>query len=165
MRHDLETEQAPPHQEGRLGWFGQRGILTGEDFRILVVDDEPRIRELLAGGLEDEGYVVVTAANGIEALAEVAQSPPNLILLDVEMPEMDGPTFVQALRQQGTSVPVIVVSAVHPIKRVANELGAPSYVAKPFDLDQVLDQVERLFRQWSEVPRPTQASHRPSYGQ
>ena len=77
---------------------------------ILVVDDEPQVRQVVASYLEGEGFTVRAAANGAEALAEIAKKRPDLIVLDLMLPEVDGLTVLRRLRSSGDSVPVIVTS-------------------------------------------------------
>ena len=79
--------------------------------RILVVDDDEAIRSMLAFALMDEGYDVVTARNGMEAFEQILQTPMSLLLLDVEMPVMDGLTLAQSVREQGVRVPIVFMSA------------------------------------------------------
>ena len=108
--------------------------------RLLVVEDDETILELLSGSLRFAGFEVVTAASGAEALRAVAASKPDLVLLDVMMPDGDGFGVMRQLRSSGPHVPVIFVTArdgVH--ERVAGlALGADDYVTKPFSLDEVV---------------------------
>ena len=98
---------------------------------ILVVDDEPAVRELIEAVLEDDGHDVRGAGDGLEALAEVARNPPDLIVCDLLMPRLDGRSLVARLREAGSGVPVVIVSAVPG--RAAG-LAVSGVVAKPFDL-------------------------------
>jgi CheY-like chemotaxis protein len=111
---------------------------------ILIVDDDPTILTTLAEFLELEGYPVATASDGCEALQEVAQTEPSLVLLDMRMPVLDGWGFVEKLREQGRSLPILVMTAAQDARQWAQEVGASGYVAKPFDLLDVLSAVERL---------------------
>lgn len=112
--------------------------------RILVVDDELTIRDVIADALQLEGYPVATAANGIEALEVVAREAPTIVLLDMRMPLMDGWAFTQELRARGLRVPIIVLTAAQNAKRWADEIGAQAYLAKPFDLNDLLALVDRF---------------------
>ena len=112
---------------------------------VLVVDDDASIRGALQAVLEDEGYRVRGAGNGIEALAACAEDLPGLIVLDLMMPKMDGATFMSVLRRgYATIPPVLVLSASQRAPQQVKEMGAEAYIAKPFDLDELLDAVERL---------------------
>ena len=116
--------------------------------RVLVVDDDPDIREVVALILEDEGFRVETAVNGAEALEIVRSNPPSGILLDMMMPVMDGPTFLRAWQSEAPSrrVPVVVMSANQ--KAVdALTLGAATFIQKPFDVDDLLRLVDTTFRE------------------
>jgi two-component system OmpR family response regulator len=102
--------------------------------RLLVVDDEQTILELLAGSLRFAGFEVLTAGSGAEALRAAAASRPDLVLLDVMMPDGDGFEVVRRLRSSGPDVPVIFLTARDGVReRVAGlALGADDYVTKPF---------------------------------
>ncbi len=112
--------------------------------KILVVDDEAAIRQLLVEVLSDEGYSVYVAANGQDAMVMVGQDRPDLILMDVMMPEMDGPATVRHLRASPgfDSVPVILMSAAHHLARDIKD--DVTFVNKPFNLEDLLDVVARL---------------------
>jgi two-component system, OmpR family, response regulator len=116
--------------------------------RLLVVEDEEMILELLSGSLRFAGFDVVTAVSGAEALRAVTASRPDLVLLDVMLPDGDGFEVVRRLRSSGPDVPVIFVTArdgVH--ERVAGlALGADDYVTKPFSLDEVLERIRAVLR-------------------
>ena len=111
---------------------------------ILVVDDDESIRQTVSEILEVEGYRVAAAANGEEALARVEQSKPALVLLDMRMPVLDGWGFARVLRERGIRLPILVMTAAQNARSWAEEIGADGYVAKPFDLDELLSKVERL---------------------
>jgi CheY-like chemotaxis protein len=111
---------------------------------ILVVDDDESIRQTVSEILEVEGYLVAAAANGEEALERVEQAQPALVLLDMRMPVMDGWGFARALRERGIKLPILVMTAAQNASSWAEEIGADGYVAKPFDLDDLLVKVERL---------------------
>lgn len=112
---------------------------------ILVVDDDVSILSALAELLDMEGYPVATAANGAEALGRVEQMEPSLVLLDMRMPVLDGWSFVQALEQRGMKLPILVMTAAQDARLWAEEVGAQGYLAKPFDLTDVLDAIERVY--------------------
>jgi DNA-binding response OmpR family regulator len=112
---------------------------------ILVVEDDHGLRELLVALLAGEGYRVVTAADGLDALEVVGRGPPDLILVDAGMPRLDGAGFCRAYRAAGGAAPVIVVSAASPrrIAATAVACGAAAFVAKPFNIADVLATVAR----------------------
>lgn len=110
---------------------------------VLVVDDDDAIREAVRDLLEEEGIPVTTAADGADALLQVNERPPRLVLLDMRMPVMDGWSFAEALREQGLSPPVVVMTAAADARRWAAEIGASGVVAKPFGIDELLQAVER----------------------
>lgn len=111
---------------------------------ILVVDDDPDILEALSDILLAEGFAVRRARNGQEALARLSPAPPDLILLDLMMPVMDGWQFAHELRSLGYGTPLLVLSADQAVERHANQLLASAYLAKPFDLDELLGKVRQL---------------------
>lgn len=116
--------------------------------RLLVVDDEPTILELMSGSLRFAGFNVVTATSGADALAAAAASRPDLILLDVMMPDGDGFEVVRQLRDGGSRVPVIFLTARSAVgERVAGlTLGGDDYVTKPFSLDELLARIRAALR-------------------
>lgn len=114
---------------------------------ILVVDDEYAIVDALASILEFEGYSVVTASNGREALERFYEKSPDLVLMDVMMPEMDGREALRAIRNNGkAATPVVLMSAGAP-EVVANSLDGldPSaFLRKPFEIDELLELIQKL---------------------
>jgi len=112
----------------------------GQARRILVVDDDGGIRSFVTQALEEEGYVVEQAGTGGDALASVAVAPPNLILLDVRMPGVDGWQVLDELRSAaGPQTPVVVMTASYSGQDRALQSGAQGYLAKPFELTDLLD--------------------------
>jgi CheY-like chemotaxis protein len=110
---------------------------------ILIVDDEPTGRQLLEDLLMPQGYDLVFACNGAEALAKAAEAPPDLILLDVMMPEMDGFSVLRALRArpEGAAVPVVFLTARTPDGDEYRKSGADGVIAKPFDPHGLVERV------------------------
>lgn len=118
-----------------------------KQFRILVVDDEQRILNFLSSKLRASGYEVLTASNGIEALEQIQAQEPDLVVLDVMMPKMDGFETLKGLRSF-SSVPVIILSAkgsnADKVKGLG--LGADDYLAKPFSPDELIARIEAVRR-------------------
>ena len=109
---------------------------------ILVVDDDEVILSTIESFLTDEGYSVMIAVNGKEALACVDEYCPFLILLDMKMPVMDGWAFAAAYRERpAPHAPIIVMTAAHDSRGRAAEIAADGFIAKPFDVDHMLDLV------------------------
>lgn len=111
--------------------------------RILIVDDDHSIRTTLAEVLAEEGYEVVVAANGAEGLAMVEAAAPAAVLLDMRMPVLDGWGFARALAERGLGPPIVVMTAAQESVRWGEEIGAAAVLAKPFDLVELLQTVER----------------------
>jgi two-component system, chemotaxis family, chemotaxis protein CheY len=116
--------------------------------RLLVVEDDAAIRGLVSEALRDDGYQVREAANGVEALETVREALPDLIVLDLMMPIMNGWTFLEEWRRTSScaKVPVVVTSAAHDLPRSADRLrtmGVRTCLAKPFDMEGLLALVER----------------------
>ena len=114
---------------------------------ILVVDDEPTLRETLVDALEAEGFRVVAAADGREALARFRAERPDLILLDVMLPELSGIEVCRIIRAE-SGVPIVMLTAKDSEldKVVGLELGADDYVTKPFSLRELTARIRALFR-------------------
>ena len=124
------------------------------DTRLLVVEDEPNILELLSASLRYAGFDVVTAAAGTEAVQAAQRHRPDLIVLDVMLPDMDGFDVVRRLRSGGARVPVVFLTA-----RDATEdkirgltLGGDDYVTKPFSLEEVIARIRAVLRRTSGEP-------------
>ena len=118
--------------------------MSSRSIRALIVDDDHDIAEMVRLALTDEGYEVVLAANGSEALDAAGDEPFDVILLDMRMPVMDGWTFAQEYRNRpGPRVPVIVVTAARDAAARAAEIDADDFLAKPFSLDELFATIER----------------------
>lgn len=113
---------------------------------ILVVDDEPVMVEITKRKLQDQGYEIVTAGDGEEALAQMAKKIPDLILLDVEMPKMNGYTFVMEKSKNPTykPVPVVVLTAHEEVEPLFKRHGVRGYLLKPMNIQQLLDKVKEV---------------------
>ena len=118
--------------------------------RLLVVDDEPNIVDLLATSLRFAGFEVATARNGAEALRVAEQFRPDLLVLDVMMPGIDGFTVVRRLRQEGQSIPVVFLTAKDATedKVTGLTLGGDDYVTKPFSLEEVVARIRSVLRRF-----------------
>jgi DNA-binding response OmpR family regulator len=119
------------------------GNAAGKGGRVLVVDDEPMVRDTLGQVLVDEGYIVDTAVDGEDALERVQEARPDAILLDLMMPGMNGRQFLQALRNEPAyaQVPVLIMTAVHGLEVNLATIGASEVVEKPFNVDDLLNKV------------------------
>ncbi|HET9921813.1 MAG TPA: response regulator transcription factor [Ktedonobacteraceae bacterium] len=117
------------------------------DMNILIVDDEPRIRDFVRMNLELEHYRVIEASNGLEALEQVREKLPDLVVLDVMMPEMDGFETLRAIREVST-VPVIMLTVrqSEQDKIRGLDLGADDYIAKPFSPRELSSRIRALLR-------------------
>ena len=112
---------------------------------MLVVDDDPDILQTLGLCLSSEGYRVLMAANGKEALDILEREHPSVILLDLMMPVMDGWQFVAELDHRGQrDVPLLILSADRSVQGHAQQLRASGHLAKPFDLEELLGKVQQL---------------------
>ena len=124
--------------------------------RILVVDDEPRILNFLGSRLRASGYHAVTASNGHDAVAEVRRREPDLVLLDVVMPEMDGFQALNKLRSfSGVPVIMLTASAVQGNKLRALSDGADDYVTKPFNPDELVSRIKAILRRMNRRVDPS----------
>lgn len=132
----------------------------GPAVRALVVDDEAALSELLSMALRYEGWEVQTASNGLEALTAVRTFHPDVMVLDIMMPELDGMSVIRRLREEGIEVPVLFLSAKDALDdRIAGlTAGGDDYVTKPFSLEEVVARLRGLVRrastQFAEVPTP-----------
>ena len=131
--------------------------------KILVVDDESSVTDLLAYNLRKANYEVLTAADGREALQTAADSHPDLILLDLMLPGIDGLTVCRELRKT-SQVPIIMLTALgEEIDRVVGlELGADDYVAKPFSVRELLSRIKAVLRRASQPEQETQPQAKPA---
>ena len=144
------------------------GTTPAPEARLLVVDDEPSILELLSVTLRFAGFEVATATNGADALNKVRDFAPDLLVLDVMMPGLDGFAVASTLRGRGDQVPIVFLTAKDATEdRVQGlTLGGDDYVTKPFSLEEVVARIRSVLRRTSGTVVPAQAapSARLAYG-
>ncbi len=135
-------------------------MTTQSKGRILVVDDEAKVVAIVRGYLEREGYQVVSAASGPRALAEFRRAVPDLVVLDIMLPELDGLDVLREIRRD-SRVPVIMLTAraEGEDKLIGLELGADDYVTKPFSPRELVARVRAVLRR--SIPAPGAATAKP----
>jgi len=122
-------------------------VVAVKKMRILVVDDDPHILSFLKRGLVYEGYTVDTASSGTEALAQARENEPELVILDIMMPGIDGIEVCKRFRQ-ASAVPILMLTAKGTVddKVVGLDSGADDYLVKPFAFDELLARIRALLR-------------------
>lgn len=115
-------------------------------YTVLVIDDQPGIRRLLVEVLTEEGHLVVAASNGYEGLQKAKECQPQLILMDMKMPGMDGIETLRELKKAGLGDKVIMMTAYGELDLVnqAREIGAYDYITKPFDIIALCERIQQL---------------------
>ncbi|KOV70810.1 transcriptional regulator [Streptomyces sp. MMG1121] len=126
----------------------------------MLAEDDRAIRHALERALTLEGYEVTAVADGVEALAQAHKTPPDVLLLDVMMPGIDGLQVCRVLRAEGNRTPILMLTAlVETADRIAGlDAGADDYVVKPFDVEEVFARLRALLRRTSPVPATTGGS-------
>lgn len=121
--------------------------------KILVVDDEPQLRRVMRAALSAHGYAVMDARNGEEALVKLREEPADLVLLDLNMPGIDGMETCRVIRS-ASRVPIVVLSvrSSHRDKVKALDVGADDYVTKPFDMEELLARIRAALRRAEASP-------------
>ena len=121
---------------------------TEPEARLLVVEDEPNIRELLATSLRFAGFEVQVAADGSTAIRMAAEQNPDLVVLDVMLPDLDGFTVTRRLRESGRHLPIVFVTARDSLddKITGLTVGGDDYVTKPFSLEEVVARIRAVLR-------------------
>ena len=127
-------------------------MVSNQEARLVVVDDEPSIRELLSASLRFSGFEVITASNGTEAIEVIVDSQPDLIIMDVMMPDIDGFTVTSRIRQEGIDAPVLFLTARDDTqdKVMGLTVGGDDYVTKPFSLEEVVARIRAILRRTRE---------------
>jgi two-component system, OmpR family, KDP operon response regulator KdpE len=122
--------------------------MSAAPLRVLVIDDEPPIRKLLRVGLSAHGYETLEAANGQTALVLLSEQKPDLVILDLGLPDMEGNELLRAIRGRNDGVPIVVLSSRDDEagKVQALDSGADDYVTKPFGMDELLARMRAALR-------------------
>jgi CheY-like chemotaxis protein len=128
-------------------------VLVGST--ILVVDDDPTVRKALTARLLVSGHTVLDAADGAQALELLEEYTPDLILLDLQMPVLDGWGFVREFRMLGRAIPIVVMSAAHDVSAAAQELEVEDALTKPMEMAELSAAVTRWIG-----PHPKESTHR-----
>jgi len=139
--------------------------ISPTDACIAVVDDEPMVREVVTRYLRREGFDVITAADGAEALALIAESKPDMVVLDLMLPTLSGLEVLGALRRD-SDVPVILLTArgEESDRVLGLELGADDYVTKPFSARELAARVKSVLRRASPAPAPAPIAETLTFG-
>ena len=144
-RRPIRASEAPHPDEQPV--VAQQVAPRGEGSRVLIVDDEASVADLIEAVLVGEGYTVAIARDGVQGLLLARDWRPDLILMDVMLPGVDGTTAIRRLKAdpETAHVPIVAMSAGRTIRRQSNELtDADAALAKPFDIEALLAQIEFL---------------------
>ena len=125
--------------------------------KILVIDDDESINELIKINLELAGYKVITALDGIKGFAMVRQELPNLIVLDVMMPEVDGYTVAKRIRENESTkdIPILMLTALNMLQDKVKgfDIGVDDYLVKPFEMEELMVRVRALLKRTNKIPK------------
>ena len=116
---------------------------NGHHPRVLIVDDDDELAEVLRQALRESGYAVATVRHGAAALELIGQIQPDVILLDLTMPIMDGWSFVAQYRRSATAGRIVLVTGHPHVQEISQHLGVDAYVGKPFELNELLATLEQ----------------------
>ncbi|MFH0754962.1 MAG: response regulator [Candidatus Omnitrophota bacterium] len=118
---------------------------------ILIIDDENDLVEMIAYQFKARGYDTLTASNGLEGLEHLKTSKPNLIILDLNMPKMDGITFYQKIADDSghTSIPVLVLTARANMEQLFKDLDVDGFMSKPFEVDELIHEAELIIKKYA----------------
>ena len=126
-----------------------------ENVRIVAVDDEPEIRDMLQDYLRKQGLKIETYGDGAALRAAVGDAPPDLALLDINLPDEDGLSLARWLRESSDTAIIMVTAADDTVDRIVGlEMGADDYVTKPFDLRELLARIKAVLRRRKASSRP-----------
>ncbi|MCR4421260.1 MAG: response regulator transcription factor [Spirochaetales bacterium] len=127
--------------------------------KILLVEDEKGIRNVLKDNLEYEGYSIIEAEDGVKGLEIARNETPDLIILDLMLPQMHGYDFIKQLKKTHPAIPIIIVSAkseeIDKIKGL--DLGADDYITKPFQIRELVSRIKAIFRRYNKTPETIQS--------
>jgi len=125
-------------------YVAESGRQQESDTHILVVDDDPTLCQTIQVVLEEEGFVVATAMDGVEALEQVERTRPAMVVLDMGLPLLDGEAVAKRLRMRyGTTVPIVLMTADGHVKEKGNRVGAVVALGKPFEIDDLVTAVNQ----------------------
>lgn len=146
--HEISPSSPPSHATTPLEARSNTQDISSRDFLLMVVDDMVDNLVLISLHLQQSGYRVITASNGEEALQAAELSPPDLILMDIGMPELDGLGATRKIRAHPTlqNIPVIALTAfsTEGFRRAAYEVGIDGYLTKPINFDRLSDLIKSL---------------------
>jgi DNA-binding response OmpR family regulator len=133
---------------------------VAEVIRVLAIEDEAMCRKTLVSGLSGDGFVVEVAENGTEGIERFSANPPDVVLLDMVLPDMNGPEVCRRLLETGVPVPVIMVSGLHDEDDIVRglEMGATDYVTKPYQLAELTARIQTVLRRTGRVNGPVRSN-------